>query len=191
MEDHVAGGLSDSPSISQAVEVLRSRLRRRGLAISISGIDGSGKTTLAKALVRALGASGVPVRYLHVHQWYRNVLTIPMLLIFNRYFARKALLFDRSIYDNIAVMSVGRRCPQWFSRLTLTAIRGCYPRFDYRLYLVVSFEEARLRRPETRKARFAALNRIYEEIACRALYVRLRSDSNLFAAVIRNIAAET
>lgn len=191
MEDDIACELSGSTPVIQAVEALRSRLRRRGVAISVCGIDGSGKTTLAKNLVRALGASGVPVRYLHVHQWYRNALTTPMLLLFNRYFARKTLVFDRGIYDNIAVVSVGRRCPRWLSRLMLAAVRGCYPRFDYRFYLVVSFDEARVRRPDTHRVRFAALSSIYDEIAFRAQYVQLRSDGNLFAAVIHNIAVGT
>lgn len=190
MEGDVACRPPDSAAVIQVVKVLRSRLRRRGLAISISGIDGSGKTTLAKNLVRALDASDVPVRYLHVHQWYLNVLTIPMLLLFNRYFARKTLVFDRSIYDNIAVMSVRRRCPPWLSWVMLAAVRGCYPRFDYRFYLVVSFDEARVRRPDTRKVRFSILSRVYDEIALRVQYIRLPSDSSLFAAVIRNIAVE-
>lgn len=187
MEDGIADGLPDSMLLVQAVNVLRSRLHKGGLAISISGIDGSGKSTLARHLVHALEASGVPTRYLHLYQWYRNVLTTPIQLLYNRYFGRKLLVFDRSIYDNIAVVSMRHRCPRWLSNVALSVVLACHPKFDYRLYLVVAFDETLRRRPDTCENRFIVLSRIYDEIAYRAQYVRMRSDAHLFTAVLRNI----
>lgn len=191
MDDDIAHGLPDPILVEQAVKVLGSRLRRRGLSISISGIDGSGKTTLARDLIRALGASGIPVRYLHLYQWYLNVLTTPILLLYNRYFGRKLLVLDRSIYDNIAVVSMRRHCPKWLSHMAFTVALACYPRFDHRFHLVVGFDDAVVRRPDTIRARFVMLSGIYDEIASRARYVRLQSDAKLFSAVLQSIVIGT
>jgi thymidylate kinase len=191
MQADVAYELSDSDLVSAAAEALHAKLRKRGLAVCLSGIDGSGKTTLARNLVRVLKASGVPVRHLHLHQWYVNLFVTPVLLIHNRYFARRLLVFDRTIYDNIAVASIRRRCPQWLSRLTLAAVLAYYTRFDYRFYLVVEFSDALARRPDTDRDRFTSLSKIYEEVTSRARYSRLRSDLHLFDAVVRKLAIET
>ena len=190
MEDGATHELPDSALMRRAVDLLSSRLHKRGLTICLSGIDGCGKTTLARELVHGLEASNVPARYLHLHQWYLNVSITPILLAYNRYFDRKVLVFDRSIYDNLAVASLRRFWPRWLSRGLLAAIVTCYPRFDYRFYLVVPFSEALVRRPDTEKERFARLGKIYDEIASRARYLRFQSDKRLFSTVLQRIARD-
>jgi thymidylate kinase len=191
MQADVAYELSDSKLVPAAAQALRARLRKQGLAVCLSGIDGSGKTTLARNLVRVLKASGVPVQHLHLHQWYVNLFVTPFLLIHNRYFARKLLVFDRTIYDNIAVAAVRRHCPRRLSRLALAVVLACYTTFDYRFYLVVGFSDALARRPDTDRDRFTSLSMIYEEVISKACYSRLPSDLHLFDAVVRELATET
>lgn len=178
---------TDDSDVRRAVESLRSRLSKRGLAISISGIDGSGKTTLARDLVRMLNASGIRARYLHLYQWYWNMFRTPLLLLYNRYLGRRVLVLDRSIYDNIAVGILKLHSPRWLLRMILPAMASIYPRFDYRIYLSTSFDETRLRRPDTCKAHFMALTELYNEIGRRAKYARFRSDRKVFGEVLRHM----
>lgn len=187
MEEWKSRELPD-PALTPGVkELLSSRLHKRGIAICLSGIDGSGKTTLARELVQVLEASGVPVRYLHLHQWYLNVSVTPALLLYNKYFGCKVLVFDRSIYDNIAVASLRRYWPRWLSRVTLKVVLACYPRYDHRLYLVIAFNETLLRRPSTGEERFMLLSKVYEEIVHQVKYIRLTSNAHLFVAALREI----
>jgi thymidylate kinase len=190
MEADVAYDLPDSMLVQEAVQALRAKLRKEGLAVCLSGIDGSGKTTLAGKLSRVLKASGVPVRHLHLHQWYVNVFVTPVLLLRNRYFTRELLVFDRTIYDNIAVVSMRKHCPRWLSRIALAVVLACYTTFDYRFYLVVEFADALARRPDTERDRFMSLSKIYEEVTSKARYIRLRSDLHLFDAVVRKLAMD-
>jgi adenylate kinase family enzyme len=163
------------------------RLRKRGLAISISGIDGSGKTTLARDVVQILQRSGIRARYLHWYQWYVNALSTPLLLLYNRYLGREVLVFDRSVYDNAAVALFKLGSPPTLVRVVLSSLSAIYPKFDYRIYLVASLEETQVRRPGTYEKRYKRLSRIFDEIARRARYVRLQSDSQLLQAVLSHL----
>ena len=174
---------------NDAAEALRARLREHGVAICLSGIDGSGKTTLAQQLVEGLVAAGLRVRHLHVYRWYLNLLAIPLVLLYNRHVGRKVLVLDRSFFDNIAVLTVSPRCPRWLPRSFLRLALAAYPRFDYRFYLVADFGETLRRRPDTREQRYAELTSVYDDITARAGHVRLRSDPGLFGEVLRHIAA--
>lgn len=172
-------------SIAQA---LSAGLRERGLAICLSGIDGSGKTTLALQLVGRLTAAGLPARYLHLYQWYVNLLAVPLLLLYNRYFDRKVLIFDRSFFDNIAVAALSPRCPRWLPVGILRVALAFYPRFDYRFYLFADYDETLRRRPDTSEQRYAAMTSAYGWITSRARHIPLRSDAMLFDRVLRIVA---
>lgn len=160
----------------------------RGVAISISGIDGSGKTTLAHELTRVLAGLDVPVRYLHVYQWHRNLLTTPVIIVVNRFFGRRVLVFDRTIYDNIAVLAIRRYCPHIFVMGILRLASRWYPRFDLRFYLHTTFPETCRRRPDTDACRYEMLRHIYDVISKRVSAVRLESDRRLFDAVLAEIS---
>lgn len=188
MVDGVSYEVPDSALVLKAVEVLRSRLCKRGIAVYASGIDGSGKTTLARTLVETLEASGIRARHLHIYQWYLNIAWTPFLLLYNRHVGRQVLVFDRGIYDNVSVLAVRHRCPQWLSRAALSAVLALYPKFDYCFYLVAPFSEIILRRPDTCETRFVALGRFYDGIAFRVRSVRLQSNTRLFGAALSNIA---
>jgi hypothetical protein len=168
--------------------VLRSSPRERGLAICISGIDGSGKTTLARQLLGELGAARVPARYVHVYQWYLNLIAMPLRLLYNRYVGREVLVLDRTIFDNIALVAASRRCPRWLARSVLAIVLALYPRFDYRFYLVADYPETLRRRPDTGEQRFAELAAGYDWVTASTGHTRLASDAMLFAEVLRVIA---
>jgi thymidylate kinase len=171
------------------MDALRSRLRKRGVAICLSGIDGSGKTTLAQQLVGAMAHGGLPARHLHVYQWYLNALAMPLVLLYNRHIGRKVLVLDRSVFDNIAVLALSPRCPRWLPRTVLKLALALYPKFDYCFYLVADFNETLRRRPDTREQAHAELTSAYERITAHAGHVRLRSDPALFGEVLRRITA--
>lgn len=188
MADGASYEVPDPELVLRAVEVLRSRSRKRGIAVCMSGIDGSGKTCLARTLVETLEASGVRTRYLHVYQWYLSIVLTPVLLLYNRHVGRKVLIFDRSIYDNISVLAVRHRRLGWLSRAVLGGVVAFYPRFDYCFYLVATFAETLQRRPDTCETRFVALGEVYDLIARRAQCVRLKSDQRLLGAALRVVA---
>jgi hypothetical protein len=179
----------DATLIATATGALRQRLCKRGIAFCISGIDGSGKTTLAVQLERMLRASDIPVRRMHIYQWYANVLLAPSLLLYNYYFGRKVLIFDRSVYDNIAAVATKQYCPRWLYYGVLSVVSSCYPSFDHCFYLVAGFQETLRRRQDTCKAQFIVFRRIYNQIFAHIKHVRLHSDSMLFAETLRNIAS--
>jgi hypothetical protein len=171
----------------RVADAWKPRLRKRGLAISVSGIDGSGKTTLARDVVQILQTAGIPARYMHLYQWYVNVFLTPLLLLYNRYLGREVLVFDRSVYDNAAVALFKFGSPPALVRVVLWSVSAIYPKFDYRIYLVASLEETQVRRPGTCEKRYKLLSKVYDEIARRARYMRLRSDSQLLRAVLRHL----
>jgi thymidylate kinase len=173
-----------------AVEALRSRLCKRGIAVCISGINGSGKTSLARHLVGAMETADIPARHLHLYQWYANIIVTPLLLFHNRYLGRRVLVCDRTIYDNLAVAASRHRLPSWLSRIALHIVLACYPTFDHRFYLATNLSEVLSRRPGTDKKWFLVLSCAYNEISSRAGYTRLQSDARLFDQVLRSIATE-
>lgn len=60
---------------------------KKGVLICFTGIDGSGKTTLAKALVAGLGAEGLGSRY--VYGRLRPIILRPVFLLGKALFLRK------------------------------------------------------------------------------------------------------
>jgi hypothetical protein len=175
--------MPDSP----IADALRPVLRKRGVAICLSGIDGSGKTTLAQQLVGSLTRAGVPARHLHVYQWYLNLLAMPLLLLYNRYIGRKVLVLDRSYFDNVAVLALWPGCPEWLPHGVLRVMLTAYPRFDYCFHLVADLDETVRRRPETHAHRFAVLSSAYDWVTRSAGHTRLHSDEKLFGEVQRSI----
>jgi len=166
---------------------LRDRLQKRGIAIAVSGIDGSGKTTICKQLLDALTASGLPVTHVHIYRWHRNLLYTPWLLLHNRWRARRVLLFDRTIFDNVAVAVAERRLPRRWLPAAVRVLCAFYPSFDYRFFLTAPFEEIAVRRPGTTAARYSSMLELYRYIFSAVGFTELRSDASLFANVLRRI----
>jgi hypothetical protein len=178
-----------SPELIQnAVGLLQKKLSRRGIGICVSGIDGSGKTTLAGSLVEILKNSGLPARRLHLYQWYVNIAVTPFVVFYNRYLGRKILVLDRGIFDNVAVMTIKFPCPPWLSDIMVALMCVCYPRVEYSFYLVASFTETLKRRPDTREHQFALLTKTYERMMARVRHDRLCSNEQSFNAALQCIA---
>jgi hypothetical protein len=167
-EEDLAGDLRS------ATARMRARLRHRGIAICVSGIDGSGKTTLARRLAAELSAAGLPARHLHVYRWYLNVAYTPLVLLHNRFIGRGVLVFDRTIY----------RVPESLLPGVMRFLRAFYPAFDFRFLLYASLDETLSRRPDTAPATYAAALRIYRRIAEAIGFTELASDQALFGNVL-------
>ncbi len=60
--------LTLSPSVRLAAEPLKRREESRGVLLTLSGLDGSGKTTAAKELVAALRGRGLDAVYVYAHR---------------------------------------------------------------------------------------------------------------------------
>ena len=136
-------------------------LSRRGVSICITGIDGCGKTTLSTQLASAMSAAVISVRRLHIYRWHQNVFITPLVLIYNRLVGRRVLIFDRSIYDNLAVAGVASPWLRSHLASLFWLLRYCYPAFDLRYYLHVPYDETVRRRPDTAPSRFRLLDQCY------------------------------
>lgn len=177
----------DPEVMRNVVEMLHKRLSTKGVAICLSGIDGSGKTTLARSLVEALKGEGVPTRRLHYYQWYVNIIITPIVILYNRLFGRKVLVLDRGIYDNLAVMTLKFRCPRLLSDVLARLMRVVYPKVDYSFYLVASFNDTLERRSDTRQSRFTLLTENYDRLMRHVRHCVVRSDEQLFNAALQHI----
>lgn len=174
----------DGDLLARTVGLLERRLAQRGLSIWISGIDGTGKSTLARALTGMLRAEGVDARCLHWYQWYINLVRTPPVLLHNRYRARRVLIFDRTITDNLAVLIGKRERLRWLLRPLLGAVRRFYPEPDCELYLFAGFNEIARRRPDTEERRFLAITDAYAHVLRYSNRVQLDSDPQLLGRAL-------
>lgn len=170
--------------LSEAARALHGRLRGRGIAVCICGIDGSGKTTLARQLVAQLQGAGLRARHLHVYHWYTNLAAMPFVILYNRWLGHRVLVLDRSIFDNIAHLSLMGERAQRLGRYALAVALLLYPAFDHVFQLVADLEEIQRRRPDTEPSRFARMTAAYNRIAAVARHQRLVSDATLLPAVL-------
>lgn len=174
--------------LTKAIGSLKSRLERRGVAISVSGVDGSGKTMLTTHLAKMLQDANITVLRLHSYQWYANVTITPARILINRYIGRKVMLLDRSVYDNIAVFASTHKVRQSITNLIVGFVRNIYPTFDYRFYLSTPLDEGRRRRPEMSESQLSNLQQIYAPIIHSAGYLELDSDGGLLERVLEQLA---
>ncbi len=199
-----AGGAEASPasiiedaiadrSLMEQVAAVGTMLRRRGICICISGIDGAGKTLLAKQLRRVLGSVAIEARYLHRYRWYDNVFVVPWILLVNRLWRKRVLIFDRAIYDNLvytlARVAELQKRERWLG-LGLRWVALFYPRFDHRFYLVVPFELARRRRPDIVAEDFRCKSQLYHHIARSAGFSVYRSDGRTLRKVLSKLTPD-
>lgn len=160
----------------------------KNVLIAFSGMDGSGKTTLAKMLESHLKKRGYRVYYKHAHGYtisknsfaideksikrFRLLLFLlsPFMLLdslFTYYFKYKpqlkhnAVICDRYFYDKVARML--------YYNVINTFIAGIYlnllPRPDYIFHLYISSEMAKSRKNEYSTAEYDQFRKIYQFVA--------------------------
>jgi uridine kinase len=202
--------------VADLVAVHARRARRRAPLIGLSGIDGSGKTTLAAALAAALGHRGTHAAVVTVDPWHA-----PASIRFNaadpaRHFYRYAFrweeLFERLIDPLRRRRSLSLSLPllrladdSWyehayeFSDVDVVILEGIFVlrrllrrRYDAAVWIDCSFETA-LRRALARNQEGldeAALRRDYATIYAPAQRLHLRRDQPLAGAdvVVNNDA---
>jgi len=179
----------DNQLMAEKIKALGDRLDARGLSICLMGIDGSGKTTLSTQLSEIFNRLNVRNRRLHIYSIYQNMLTTPLLLLWNRYYARRMLIFDRTIFDNIAVFFGTRPSLHCLLPFTLRMIRLLYPGYDHYIYLQTTFDETMLRRPEVAPKRYHQLSRSYKIIIDKGGFDIFDSTQSLLENVIEVITA--
>ena len=85
--------------------------KRRGVFICFTGIDGSGKTTLAKSLVDAMEQKGVEAKY--VYNRYTPVILRPLMLVGRWLFLRGKDIFENYEDYADAKKSASKKHPFW------------------------------------------------------------------------------
>ncbi len=138
--------------------------KRRGINLCLMGIDGSGKTTLSEQLARVFVHADVPAQRRHIYSIYSNLLLTPFILLLNRYIWRRVLIFDRTIYDNIAVFFYHKPSLQGLQPLVVRMVRLMYPRFDAYFYLQATLEQTLERRLEVSPQHYLALGKSYHPV---------------------------
>jgi hypothetical protein len=181
--------VSANANVLAGIANVRRRLEHRGINISISGVDGCGKSTLSQQLVTVFSATGVRVRRLHCYRWYTNLFVVPWLLLVNRYLGRELIVFDRSIADNISVFFVSRR--RGLLPVGAALVAALYPSFDHSFYLTAPAEEIRRRRPGSRPEAIAQMEKNYRAIMRSIPHIELTSNEELLRAVLSRVAAAT
>lgn len=120
---------------------------RKGAIVSISGPDGSGKSTLTRQLVDKLSMAGVPTRHVHCFKWYEQITIQPLRLLFLRH-KGYVVICDRTIVDNVLELARKLSLHPTHWRWLLQALITLQPRFDYRITLLCSEDDLAQRRPE-------------------------------------------
>ncbi len=178
----------DDQRQQRAMARLRAAVRRRGLIIALAGIDGSGKTTLARKLAATFEQAGVPVERRHLYAWYVNLAWTPLVMLAARRKPR-VLILDRGIYDNLAKWEVSAPILKPLLRGLVWCLRRMYPRPDIALHLRADWTQTAARRPEMLRDRYLRLTRAYHQVMAAAGFRRLRSDDETERTARRHIDA--
>lgn len=95
---------------------------KRGFFICFTGIDGSGKTTLAKSLVEAMKKNGIECRY--VYNRFNPFMLKPFIIV-----ARAIFLRGKDMFENYTEDSNAKR--RLFKNRLLSGIYQSFLLFDY------------------------------------------------------------
>ena len=153
--------------------------------ICIAGIDGAGKTTLCQQLAHVYEHLGLEVRTFHRYRLIDNVTRVPIAMLRAGPSAGTIEIYDRSIYDNLAVWAAKTRWPCSALYPVVKSVWLLYPRFDSSIYLEADWDATRVRRPRTDPARFARLREAYRSIARAADFRTIAScNESLRAALV-------
>jgi predicted glycoside hydrolase/deacetylase ChbG (UPF0249 family)/SAM-dependent methyltransferase len=174
--------------ISDALGECRARLDQRGFTISLSGLDGSGKTTMARELAAALRDAGIAVRTHHVYRLLSNLLWTPRV-IRRAHRESGVQIFDRGIHDNIAHLLAHH--PHWPNVMKRWLIRFAqrYPACDLRVLMHTDAIRTRARRPEVSTETHARFDRAYRRIATVADLEIIESDAEALHQVLTRFIA--
>ena len=186
---------------------------KKNLLIAFSGMDGSGKTTVAKKLESYMNKKGYNVFFKHAHgyaisknsfsvdeksikrfRWLLFLLSPFMLLdsYFTYYFKYKpqlkhnTVICDRYFYDKVARMLYYNIINKFVARIYLSLL----PQPDHLFFLNVSSHNAKLRKNERLKKLLLA----HEDDAklrsnLNNFYNGITNDMMVLACAIRNIYA--
>jgi len=129
------------------------------------GAEGAGKTTLAQQLEILFAHAGVLTERRHIYGFFNNAFVAPFVLLWNRYVGGKVIIFDRTIFDNLANFTVTRHWAAGWLPFLLTIFRPWYPRHDHNFYLEATPDDTLSRRARTDVARLQRFLLAYRSIA--------------------------
>lgn len=176
--------------MAKGVKDITEKGRRRGIAIFVSGLDGSGKTTLALELCRRFREAGIDAEHCHIHAWYKHIVITPMLLLSNRVFGRKVLVFDRTIYDNLAVRYVANPRLRRVLKAAVRITTVVQPKPNIAICLFASFSQTLQRRPESSERAFKSFDYIYRYIVQWCGFIALESNAETSDVAFRIATSE-
>jgi dTMP kinase len=101
---------------------------KRGVFICFTGIDGSGKTTLAKSLVEIMKRNGIECRY--VYNRYNPFMLKPFIVVARAIFLRGNDMFEDYTEDSNAKKRI-------FKNHLLSVIYQSFLLFDYSLQIFI------------------------------------------------------
>lgn len=160
----------------------------KNILIAFSGMDGSGKTTLADKIQKYLQRKGREVYFRHAHGYAfsQNSLAVsentlrhkkifflllsPYVLLdswfiylknYRKILKRQTLLSDRYFYDKIVRLIYYDICPLNLAKIYLLLL----PKPDIAIFLDIDENSAFLRKPEYSKKNFRRFRSIYLTVA--------------------------
>jgi len=129
--------LSGAETTGVILSRLQRRPRARPLLVGLSGIDGSGKSRLAQAIVSSLRTGGTSAGLVAVDRWLTPAASTPSSAMTPREFLEQAIRFD-GVFSEIDSRTE--------SVVVVEGIflfrRAFVSRFDLRLWINCSFEVA-------------------------------------------------
>ena len=162
--------------------------KKKNLLIVFCGMDGSGKTTLAKKVVEFINEQGLKLEYVHAHGYsisqnsfgldevkvnrlkYLLRLFVPLALLdnlFTYYFKYKpilrnnVLICDRYFYDKVARMMYYGICNKFIAKIYLKFL----PRPDFVFLLDASPKDVYIRKGEHSEKNLLHYRKMYRFIA--------------------------
>ena len=172
---------------------------KKNLLIAFSGMDGSGKTTVAKKLESYMNKKGYNVFFKHAHgyaisknsfsvdeksikrfRWLLFLLSPFMLLdsYFTYYFKYKpqlkhnTVICDRYFYDKVARMLYYNIINKFVARIYLSLL----PQPDHLFFLNVSSHNAKLRKNEYSNNEYNRFREVYQFIAMKTNAIVIDAD---------------
>ena len=139
-----------------------------GMSVAIIGLDGTGKSTASEMLEKTLIEAGVPTRSFHWYRAHQTCFMVPLAVLGNRWTRKSVQIFDRSIFDNIAVwlqrvrnVALRQRLMWWAAKMAQTV----YPRFDAIIHLTAAPEVIGERRPAMTAQEIALGREVYASLS--------------------------
>jgi hypothetical protein len=128
-------GDPDERQVRESLTQLRQCVNGRGISIVITAPTHAARRDVARRLDEILALAGIPSGVVHLYRWWDQLFATPGILYRNRVRRRRVLVFERTIFDNVARLLGRARLTRGLIWPALWLMRWLYPRFDYLFYV--------------------------------------------------------